>query len=305
MTSLILPADISDESVLSKYRGASPEAIQAHYDLSNSFYELWLDSTLSYSCAMWKEGESSNDLARAQIRKLDYFIQQSKLNKSSRILEVGCGWGALLNRLKQVLQTEHLTGLTLSQAQLNYIRTSTQSESDIRLENWFDHLPKEPYDAIISIEAFEAFAKPGLSQKEKIDAYRHFFKRCHQWLVPRGYLVLQTISYGNMLQSDIKPLITNNIFPESDLPRLSEITAAIDPLFEVVTIHNNRQDYVRTLKAWLKRLKENRLEAIDIVGEERVVHYENYLKHSMLGFASGAQNLLRITLRRTDNPVLL
>jgi cyclopropane-fatty-acyl-phospholipid synthase len=282
------------------YQGASDRAIQHHYDVSNDFYKLWLDRTMSYSCAFWSEQESFEALEIAQVRKLDYFVSQAQAKGAKHVLEVGCGWGAMLKRLVEVYEVEQVTGLTLSQAQLDNIESFQHPGIQASLENWFNHCPKELYDSIISIEAFEAFVKPGLSQSEKVHAYHIFFQRCHQWLKPSGFLTFQTIAYGSMCAREIKPLIINDIFPESDLPRFVEIAMAIEPLFEIVAIRNDRQDYVRTLKAWFKRLKANRTEAVRLIGEKRIMDYEQYLQHSIFGFASGAQNLLRITLRRID-----
>lgn len=286
------------------YQGASKQAIQHHYDVSNEFYQLWLDETLSYSCALWEEGESYDALEIAQIRKLDYYINQVKTPKLKRVLEIGCGWGALLRRLVEVHQVETAIGLTLSQAQLDYINSLEIPKITVKLKNWFDFVPNETYDAIISIAAFEAFAKPGLSEAEKIQAYSTFFARCYQLIKPGGLMAFQTIAYGNMRVEELKPLIVNDIFPESDLPRLVEITAAFEPFFEPVVLVNARQDYLRTLKAWLKQLKTQREAAIKIVGEEIVDRYQQYLQHSAFGFASGAQNLFRITLRRIDQSCL-
>ncbi|MBD2037726.1 class I SAM-dependent methyltransferase [Leptolyngbya sp. FACHB-321] len=282
------------------YQGASDWAIQHHYDVSNDFYKLWLDRTISYSCALWSEHESFESLESAQVRKLDYFVKQAQAKGANHVLEVGCGWGAMLKRLVEIYGVKQVTGLTLSQAQLDNIESFQHTGIQARLENWFNHCPNELYDSIISIEAFEAFVKPGLSQVEKVHAYHKFFQCCHQWLKPSGFLTLQTIAYGSMCAKEIKPLIINEIFPESDLPRFVEIAMAIEPLFEIVAIRNDRQDYVRTLKAWFKRLKANRTEAVCLIGEKRVIDYEQYLQHSIFGFASGAQNLLRITLRRID-----
>ena len=290
----------SNQMIESSYQGASDKAIQHHYDLSNDFYKLWLDQTLTYSCALWEQNEGYDALSLAQERKLDFYAERAKVSGVAKVLEIGCGWGALLRRLIKAHDVQEVVGLTLSQAQLEHIVAFNEPKINVRLENWFDHLPKQPYDAIISIEAFEAFVKFGLSQEEKIEAYHKFFQKCHQWLKPGRFMSFQTIAYGNMTPEDIKPLIVNNIFPESDLPCLVEIVAALAPMFEVVELRNDRQDYVRTLKVWLKNLKENREEVSSIVGEKVVNDYEKYLQHSIFGFASGAQNLFRITICRID-----
>jgi cyclopropane-fatty-acyl-phospholipid synthase len=197
---------------------------------------------------------------------------------------------------------KNATGLTLSAAQAAWISHQNLGPVTVRLENWFYHKPPQPYDAIISIAAFEAFARPGLDQETKDIAYRQFFQRCHQWLKAGGRLGIQTIARGNMFREDFNHFISVDIFPESDLPSLAELARASERLFEVLTIRNDREDYVRTLKAWRHNLKLNRAAAVRIAGEGLVARYEKYLDLSMLGFHTGATDLLRIIFRRIDNP---
>ncbi|MEO1374969.1 MAG: class I SAM-dependent methyltransferase [Cyanobacteria bacterium J06635_10] len=92
------------------------------------------------------------------------------------------------------------------------------------------------------------------------------------------------------------------MFPESDLARQSEIFQATDRLFEIVSFRNHRHDYIRTLKIWLKNLKANRQQAINLVGEELFARYEKYLHMSIIGFHTGATNVSCISMQRIDNP---
>ncbi|MBD6618042.1 class I SAM-dependent methyltransferase [Komarekiella sp. 'clone 1'] len=279
--------------------GASAEAIQHHYDVSNEFYRLWLDSTNTYSAALWEDNDT---LELAQIRKLDYHINQAKASNAKRVLDVGCGWGSTLKRLVEVHGVQQAVGLTLSNSQAEWISSFNQPQIDARVESWSDHVPTAPYDAIISIGAFEHFAQLNLSQDEKIAGYRAFFQRCHEWLQPGGCISLQSISYENSRREDFSQFYANEIFPESDLPRLADIATASERLFEVVALRNDREHYARTLRAWQKGLKANRAAAVNLVGEEVVNRYEKYLKFSIIGFHVGTMGLLRVTLRRIDNP---
>jgi len=286
------------------YQGASTGAIQHHYDISNEFYQLWLDPTLTYSCALWDENESNDCLETAQLRKLDYYIEQARAKGVERVLEIGSGWGAMAKRLVEVHNVKQVTTLTLSQAQLDWIQSFDNPRIDIRLENWCDFDPSQPYDAIISVAAFEAFAKLGLSETEKIESYRHFFEKCHQCLKPGRLMSLQTIIYENANVETFSKFMGEEIFPESDLPHLSEIAKATQGLFEIIVLRNDRQHYERTVKVWLKNLKANRSKAIALVGEKVVSRYEKYLSFSAIGFYTGTMNLSRITLRRIDKPYI-
>ena len=285
-----------------KQLGASPKAIEHHYDLSNDFYQLWLDPTMTYTCAMWDKTEENESLESAQLRKIDFHAQNIQAQGKKRVLDIGCGWGGALKRLVDVHQVEQGIGLTLSKKQLEWVNNFSDPRIKVFLESWAEHNPYEPYDAIISVEAFEAFAKPKLSLEEKIYVYRTFFEKCHQWLNPGGLISLQTIAYGNTRPEDLDEFIASDIFPESDLPRLAEIAEAIECLFEIVTLRNERHDYIQTLKEWRSRLRKNREVAIELVGEKEVIKFERYLRLSVYMFETGNCDLHRITFRRIDNP---
>ena len=155
--------------------GSSPAAIQQHYDIGNNFYRLWLDPTLSYSCALWAKDERDDRLAEAQVRKLDYHADQARVTAGACVLDVGCGWGALLKRLVEVHNAGQAVGITLSKAQADWAASFRDPRIGVYLESWTDHAPANPYDAIISIGAFEHFARPDWGDTEKENAYRAFF----------------------------------------------------------------------------------------------------------------------------------
>ena len=123
--------------------GATARAIQHHYDLSNEFYQLWLDPGMVYSGAKWADGD---DLERAQLRKLDHHVEQARARGAARILEIGCGWGTMLEHLTCRNGVAHAVGLTLSAAQKDYIEARQVPSAEVRLESWADHYPGEKYD---------------------------------------------------------------------------------------------------------------------------------------------------------------
>jgi cyclopropane-fatty-acyl-phospholipid synthase len=280
--------------------GASARAIRHHYDVGNEFYRLWLDSSLTYSGAMWRD---ALDLESAQLAKLDYHVEQARAAGAPRVLDVGCGWGSLLTRLTATHGVSHAVGLTLSQEQAHWIEALGQKGVEVRVESWADHQPAAPYRAIISIGALEHFARIDVPVAEKIQNYRHFFECCHRWLEPGGYMSLQAIGYGNLLRDDIRGgFVAQEIFPESDFVRLSEIIEGSEFLFEVVSMRNDPEDYERTCSEWLHRLRKNREEAVRIAGADLVDKWERYLDLSVRGWQIRATNLLRLTMRRIDHP---
>ena len=283
------------------YLGASAEAIRSHYDLGNDFYALWLDPELVYSCALWEGPDDT--LAAAQLRKLDYLIEGARAPGAARVLDVGCGWGGMLRRLTGTHGVRRGVGLTLSQAQADLLNASPDSRFEVHVQNWTDHVPAQPYDAIVSVGAFEHFADFGLTRAGKVAAYREFFVRCRDWLPPGGRLALQTNVKGNntrLSRQSVRDLLfmADTIFPESEMPWPSEILEASERLLDVVAVRNDPDDYARTCRQWRERLLARRAEALSLVGEQAVADYDRYLAAAADGFDRRHLGLMRIVFER-------
>ncbi|EEP70549.1 cyclopropane-fatty-acyl-phospholipid synthase [Micromonospora sp. ATCC 39149] len=280
------------------YAGASPAAIGHHYDLSNDFYALWLGESMVYSCARWADA-AGDGLTRAQTRKLDYFVEQTRAAGTRRVLDVGCGWGTLVRHLVDRHGVARATGLTLSPAQARWCQQHPAPRTDVRVENWVTHEPGERYDAIISLGAFEHFARYGMTPAERLTAYRAFFERCRGWLPAGGRLGVQTNIKGNNQRLDRRTVrdmlfIVDSIFPESVLPALDEVIVAAAGRFDVVSVRNDPDDYARTCAAWLDRLTGQRDRAVELVGEDRTADYERYLSSTVQHFRRRHLGLARI-----------
>jgi cyclopropane-fatty-acyl-phospholipid synthase len=276
--------------------GASPEAIRHHYDVGNEFYALWLDPSMSYSSALWLiENEG---LDAAQLNKLDWHIDRCGIETGSHLLDVGCGWGGLMRRVAQRYPQSSCCGLTLSQAQADYINEHRDTRIEVRLENWMDHQSERAYDAIVSVGAFEHFARLDQSTESKIDSYRRFFEFCSRNLAPKGRMSLQTITYEKSDRANFSEFFANEIFPESDLPHLEQIILAAKGVFEIVELRNDRHHYANTLRQWRIRLQNKKKEAISLVGEDRFNTYEKYLSLMIIAFHSGSMNLCRLAMQR-------
>ena len=241
-------------------------------------------------------------LSAAQMQKIDYMVSLSGAGGRERVLDIGCGWGSVMQRLVAEHGVGHVTGLTLSAAQARHIEDIGDPRLEVRVQDWADFVPDAPYDAAISIGAMEHFAKFGWERSKKVAAYRRFFEKCHESLKPGAGMALQTIGKGNVAldEQGLKEtlFIMQHIFPESDPPRLAEILHATEKLFEVKSVVNHREHYARTCSAWLERLKANRAEAAEITGPEKVEAYEKYLEASIRQFRLGHTNLYRISLCR-------
>jgi cyclopropane-fatty-acyl-phospholipid synthase len=281
--------------------GAGRAAIEHHYDVSREFYRLWLDRRMVYSCALWPDGPD-DDLESAQEAKLDWHVAAARARGAARVLDVGCGWGAMLAHLTGERGVGHATGLTLSADQADAVVVSDRVE--VRLEDWRDHRPAAGYDAIISIGAFEHFASTELSRGERRAVYAAFFDRCARWLAPGGRLSLQTIAYEDFDPDAgaVSSFFTDEIFPDSALPTLSDIVVAAEPRFRVVAFRSDAADYEHTLHLWQQRLEANREVATELVGRETYRRYLRYLRVSRAMFDRGVCTLYRIALERRPGP---
>ncbi|HEY1822024.1 MAG TPA: cyclopropane-fatty-acyl-phospholipid synthase family protein [Trebonia sp.] len=274
---------------------AAAEAIRYHYDVGNEFYRLWLDHSLTYSCAM-PDGPGDT-LEAAQDRKLKFHLAAIEADRAGSVLDIGCGWGSLLRNLALGNRVPRCVGLTLSDEQAAYIRSRQYPGVEVRTEHYLSYEPDAPFDGIVSIGAFEHFARPDDTQAAKVAVYRQFFDRCRGWLSAGGTLSLQTIAYANMSRDDASEFMRTEVFPDADLPTLAEITAAADRIFEIQTVRNDRLDYAWTCEQWARRLREQREAARGVAGEETVARYERYLRLSGLGFRMGKLGLLRLVMR--------
>ena len=282
-------------------RGATRRAIESHYDVGRDFYRLWLGDDLVYSCALWP-GVPDGDLDAAQAAKLAWHTASARAHGAARVLDIGCGWGAMMRHLRHEGGVGHVTGLTLSSDQVD--GAGATEGLDARLEDWRDHAPEDPYDAIVSIGAFEHFARQDLTTPQRRAVYAGFFQRCSDWLVPGGALSLQTIAYEDFdsRSGPVARFFTDEVFPESSLPHLADIVDAAEPGFRIVALRNDGAHYEATLRLWQQRLEAHREEATRLVGRAVYRHYVRYLRASRAMFGRRICTLYRLTLERRPAP---
>jgi cyclopropane-fatty-acyl-phospholipid synthase len=210
----------------------------------------------------------------------------------------------MLRRLVDVHGARRAVGLTLSVAQAEHVNAFGDERCTATVENWADHVPPDGgYDAIVSIGAFEHFADFGMTRERRVAAYRAFFDRCREWLPPGGRIGLQTMLNGSNTNLDRETtrellFIVDRIFPESQIPWLSEVIEAAERRFDVVTVRNDPDHYARTCATWHAALVARRGDAVALVGEEVVADYERYLSASSRHLARRHLGLGRLILER-------
>ena len=304
---LVRPSDVrlpsGDPPSARPAAGASAVAVQAHYDLSNDFYAAWLGPTMMYTSGLWNVDDPP-DLERALDRKNDFFAQRVGAGPGTSVLDVGCGWGGTLRRLLDHHGVTTAVGVTLSQAQHQYVRARPLRGLDVRLESWTEHRPVRPYDAITSFGAFEHFARDGTTGPERIATYRSFFAQCHDWLAPGGRLGLETIAHddapdtaGPLGRGPLGDSVLT-LYPESICPHLSEVVLGFEPWFEVEVLRTDADDFARTCRHWLVRLRENDAWATAATDARTVRDFRRYLAASEWQFRDGTLTNCRLVLRR-------
>jgi cyclopropane-fatty-acyl-phospholipid synthase len=257
------------------------DEVQAHYDLSDDFFRLFLDPTQTYSCAYFERDDMT--LEEAQLAKIDLALGKLGLEPGMTLLDVGCGWGATIRRAVEKYDV-NVVGLTLSRNQAGHVeQLIAKSESPrsqrVLLQGWeqFD----EPVDRIVSIGAFEHFGH------ERYDA---FFALAHRLLPEDGIMLLHTITGLHPFEMKERGLpisfetarfikfIVTEIFPGGRLPSIPMVQErATASGFMVTRNQSLQQHYAKTLDIWAATLEAHKDEAIAIQSEEVYVRYMKYL----------------------------
>lgn len=283
-------------------RMSAAEAIRYHYDNDTRFFSIWLDETLSYSSGRWhvpfREAPVASDLASAQKAKIEFHLDALQLAPGARLLDVGCGWGAVLKAAAAERGVAKAVGLTLSQEQYDHVRAFGERRIEVVLEDFFAYETAESFDAVVSIGAFEHFARPVMTRDQKVGIYRMFFDYCHRLMKPGAFLSLQTIVWDAVSFEDSKKWIPQTVFPQSDIPFIEEIASGSAGTFRLEYLENRREDYILTLDAWLANLRDAKQTIERDWGAEKYGFFEHYLRNSRLAFARRKNSLSRMVFRR-------
>jgi cyclopropane-fatty-acyl-phospholipid synthase len=268
--------------------------IAAHYDLGNEFYARWLDTGMSYSAALFSSPEQT--LEEAQDAKLDYVFDLLEMSGGERVLEIGCGWGSLAERIIKRFGC-NLTGLTLSARQLEVARARLRKldlleHSDLRLQDYRD--VRGMYDRIVSIEMLEAVGTAYWST---------YFEQLRANLRPGGIAVLQVITIDEKRFGDYQrrpDFIQKYIFPGGMLPTTEIIAHEIAAAgLQLVTREFFGDSYARTLQEWLRRFQQA-WPAIKAMGFDNRFKrsWEYYLAYCQAGFEAEIINVAFYKIKR-------
>lgn len=208
---------------------------ETHYDLGNDFYEAMLDPRMTYTCGYWK---NSDNLAGAQEAKLDLICRKLHLEPGMRVLDIGCGWGSFMGYAAERYQVK-CVGITISKEQAKWAQARYKNlPLEFRLQDYRD--VDEKFDRIVSVGMFEHVGHKN---------YRTYMKMAHRCLEDDGLFLLHTIG-KNRRNTTPDPWLDRYIFPNGELPSISQIDEALEDYFVVEDVHNFGADYDKTLMAW-------------------------------------------------------
>ncbi|WP_213662333.1 C17 cyclopropane fatty acid synthase CfaB [Stutzerimonas stutzeri] len=273
-------------------KATDAEAISYHYDLSNAFYQLWLDRDMVYSCAYFETGDE--ELEQAQQAKLRHLCRKLRLKPGERLLDVGCGWGGLARYAAREFGVQVL-GITLSQQQLELARERVDAEGlagqvTLELMDYRD-LPRDGrFDKVVSVGMFEHVGLVNLPL---------YCQRLFDAVRPGGLVMNHGITAhhtdGRPVGHGAGEFIDRYVFPHGELPHLVNISGSIsDAGLEIVDVESLRLHYARTLEFWSARLEANLEQARQLVPERALRIWRLYLAGCAYGFRHNWINLHQI-----------
>jgi len=293
-----------DKASMDGSESTNKKNVHYHYDLSNRFYELFLDPEMVYTCAYFKDW--NNDLATAQVDKLDMICRKLRLKPGETLLDIGCGWGALVcHAAKHYGVRAH--GVTLAEEQFAYAK---ERVARLGLE---DKVTLELRDYALVQGSFDKIASIGMFEQVGIANYPTYFQTVNRLLKPGGLYLHHSIALRSKSFERFRRrrrdaaaamAIGRYIFPGGELDHLGMSVANLEMYnFEVHDVEAWREHYMRTTRLWHDRLSANREAAEREVGREKTRLWIAYLAVVSIAFAEGTNGIFQtLASRRVRGP---
>jgi cyclopropane-fatty-acyl-phospholipid synthase len=265
--------------------------IYHHYDIGNAFYRLWLDKELIYTCAYF--ADASMGLEAAQIAKMDHVCRKLRLKPGERVVEAGCGWGALARHMARNYGVT-VRAYNISKEQLAHAREMARKEG---LEDKVEFVEGD-YREIHG--EYDAFVSVGMLEHVGIDNYGELGKVIDQCLSPSGRGLIHTI--GHTKPGLMNAWIERRIFPGACPPSLGEMAGIFEPYdFSVLDVENIRLHYALTLEHWSHRFENNVGKVRAMFDDSFIRAWRLYLSGSIAAFRSGDLQLFQVVFNRGES----
>jgi cyclopropane-fatty-acyl-phospholipid synthase len=266
----------------------SRDNIRHHYDLGNRFYQLWLDGQLSYTCAYFPSPEIT--LEAAQIAKMDHVCRKLRLQPGEKVVEAGCGWGALALHMA-TRYGAHVKAFNISSEQIAYATEQARSlGADGRVE-----FIEDDYRNIRG--RFDAFVSVGMLEHVGRENYYELGGLIDRVLERDGRGLIHSI--GHLRPDPLNAWIEKRIFPGAYPPSLREMLEVLEPCsFSVLDVENLRLHYALTLEHWLRRFDDAREHVCQMYDERFVRAWRLYLCGAQAAFRAGEMQLFQVLFAR-------
>ncbi len=267
----------------------SRENIHRHYDLSSDFYRLWLDPQMVYTCAYFQS--PSVTLEEAQVAKMDYVCRKLRLQPGERVVDAGCGWGALALHMAKNYGV-NVRAFNVSHEQAQWAR---QRAKDLGMNPWVEFIEDDYRN--ISGEC-DAFVSVGMLEHVGLEHYGELGRVIHRSLGKTGRGLLHFI--GRNQPTPFSTWTRKRIFPGAYAPTLGQVSDIFEPWdFSVLDVENLRPHYQRTLEAWLERFELSTQQVSNMFGPEFVRMWRLYLAGAVAAFRAGTLQLFQVVFART------
>jgi cyclopropane-fatty-acyl-phospholipid synthase len=266
-------------------RKTQAEQIKSHYDLGNDFYKLWLDDTMTYTCAYFKKPNDS--LETAQRQKIDHVLSKLQLSKGQEFIDLGCGWGHLVVRAAKKYKARGI-GVTLSKEQYEYANDLAKREGVEELVQ-FHHMNYQ--DTPKLGKQFERIVSVGMLEHVGQGNHRQYFDTVNALLLPGGISVLHSIT--QQTEEDMPAWIDKYIFPGGYVPSMREIVHLLPEYdFHITDYESLRMHYAKTLDEWTRRFEKNIASVRKLSYDEDFIRmWRLYLRGSSNSFRYGTFDL--------------
>ncbi|MDB5044743.1 MAG: SAM-dependent methyltransferase [Deinococcus sp.] len=302
------PNDVSPLQGEAHSRDRDAQAIQAHYDIGNAFYALWLDERMVYSCAYFSTGQKT--LGKAQRIKLDRICRKLRLKPGEQLLDIGSGWGGLAIYAAQNYGVQ-VTGITLSPAQLEVARTRAEAAGvadrvTFERRDYRELPPHQPFDKMSSVGMVEHVGRARLPGYIA-EAYRML--RPGGLFLNHGIVPAVTPPFFGVGTRLIEGYLSRHsflqeyVFPDGELRPLNELLGYAERVgFKIRDVENRREHYALTLREWVRRLERQHDEVVRLTDEVTYRIWRLYMAGSADSFAAGRIGVVQTLLARpTDN----